>query len=73
MRAHIANDGALDRADIGNSGTGSKMRADLLGHRATGADRNADDHQIGARDRGGIGFHHLIGKPELGHALARSG
>ena len=50
---------------------GAKMRADLLGHRATGADRNADDDEIGAFDRGGVGFNHLIGEAELGHALAR--
>ena len=50
---------------------GAKMRADLLGDRAAGADRNADDDQIGAFDRGGIAFHHLIGEAELGHALAR--
>ena len=47
------------------------MRADFLGHRAAGADRNADDHEIGAFDGGGVAFHHLIGEPEFGDALAR--
>ena len=49
------------------------MRADLLGDRPASADRNADDDEIGAFDRGGIAFHHLIGEAELGHALARGG
>ena len=71
MRAHVAHDRALDRADVGDGGAGSEMRADLLGHRAAGADRNADDDQIGAFDRGGIGLHHLIGEAELGDAPAR--
>jgi hypothetical protein len=47
------------------------MRPDLLGDPAAGADRNADDDEIGALDRGGVGLHHLIGEAELGHALAR--
>ena len=47
------------------------MRADLGCHSAAGADRNADDDQIGARDRGGIALHHLIGQPEFGDAAAR--
>ncbi len=70
MRTHVADDRALDRADIGDGGTGSQMWRDLLRHRAAGADRNAQDHQIGAFDRGGVGFHHLIGEAELGHAPA---
>ena len=73
MRGHVADDRALDRADVGDDGAGRQMRADFLGHRAAGADRNADDDQIGAFDRGGIGFHHLIGEAEFGHALARRG
>ena len=47
------------------------MRADLLGDLAAGADRNADDDEIGAFDRGGVALDHLIGDAELGHALAR--
>ena len=38
---------------------------------AAGADRNADDDEIGAFDRGGVGLDHLIGDAELGDALAR--
>ena len=36
-----------------------------------GADRNADDDEIGVLDRCGIGLDHLIGEAELRHALAR--
>ena len=73
MRGHVADHRALDRADVGNGGAGRKMRADFLGDRAAGADRNADDDEIGALDRGGVGLDHLIGEAELGHALARCG
>ena len=62
---------ALDRADVGDDRAGLQMRADLLGDRAAGADRNADDDEIGAFDRGGVGLDHLIGEAELGDALAR--
>ena len=47
------------------------MRADLLGDRAAGADRNADDDEVGAFDGGGVGFDHLVGEAELGDAPAR--
>ena len=50
---------------------GARCGADLRRHRAAGADRNADDDEIGAFDRGGIALDHLIGQPELGHAPAR--
>ena len=53
--------------------SGARCGPIALADRAAGADRNADDDEIGAFDRGGIGFHHLIGQPELGHPLARSG
>src|SRR5882672_7189613 len=70
MRRHVAHHRALDRADIGDDGAGSKMRADLLGHRATGADRDADDDEIGAFDRRGVRLDDLVGKAELGDAPA---
>ena len=47
------------------------MRADLLGDVAAGADRDADDDQIGAFNRGGVGLDHLIGEAKLGDALSR--
>ena len=42
-----------------------------LRDRAAGADRHADDDEVGAFDRRGVGLDHLIGDAELGHALAR--
>ena len=71
MRGHVADHRALDRADVGHDRARRQMRADLLGDGAAGADRNADDDEIGAFDRGGVGLDHLIGEPEFGHALAR--
>src|SRR5512143_1915531 len=49
------------------------MRADLLRHLAANADRNADDDEIGAFDRLGIGLGHLVGDAELDDALPRLG
>src|SRR5882724_348885 len=46
------------------------MRPDLLGDVAAGADRNADDDQVGAFDRGGVALDHLIDHAQFGHALA---
>ena len=61
----------LDRADIGDGRAGLQMRADLRGDRAAGADRNADDDEIGAGDRRGVGLDDLIGKAKLGDAPPR--
>ena len=52
---------------------GLRCGADLLGDLAAGADRNADDDEIGAGDRGGVGFDHLVGDAEFGDAPARRG
>ena len=71
MRSHVAHDRALDRADIGDDRAGRKVRADLGGDRAAGADRNADDDEVGAFDRLGVGLDHLVGEAELGDAPAR--
>ena len=71
MRSHVAHDRAFYRTDIGDDGAGRKMRADLLCDRAACADRDADDDQVGAFDRSGVAFHHLVGKAELGDAPAR--
>jgi hypothetical protein len=37
------------------------MRADLLGHRAAGADRNAQNDEIRAFDGRGIALDNLVG------------
>ncbi len=73
MRRHVAQHRALDRADVGNRRAAEKMRADLGGDLAAGADRHADDDEIGAGDRGGIAVHHPIGDAEFGDAPARGG
>ena len=49
------------------------MRPDLRGDLAAGADRNADDDEIGAGGRGGVGLDHLIGKAQFGDAPPRRG
>ena len=64
---------ALDRADVGDDRAGLEMRADLPRDRAAGADRDADDDEIGALDRRRVGLDHLIGEAELGDAPARRG
>ena len=73
MRSHLAHYGALDRADVGDDRSGRQVRADFGGDCAAGADRNADDDEIGARDRGGIAFDHLIGEAKFGDAPAGCG
>ena len=52
---------------------GLRCGRDLRGDRAAGADRDADDDEIGAFDRRGIGLDHLVGEAEFGDALARRG
>src|SRR4029079_10915087 len=71
MRCHIADHRTLDRADIGHDRAGCEMRADLLRNAAAGADRYADNNEVGAFDRGGVGLHHLISNAKLRDALAR--
>ena len=71
VRRHIADHRALDRADIGHDRAGREMGPDLLRDGAAGADRNADNNEIGAFDRGGVGLHHLVGNAKLGNAPAR--
>src|SRR5262245_46722620 len=44
------------------------MRTNLLRDRSAGADRDADNDQIGAFDRSGVAFNNLIGKAKLGNA-----
>ena len=73
VRRHCAQHRAFDRADVGYDRARRQMRADLGGDRAAGADRNADDDEIGAFDGRRIGFDHLIGEAELGHPPAGGG
>ena len=46
------------------------MWADFLCHCAAGADRNAEDDEIGAFHGGGAGFDHLVREAEFGDAPA---
>ena len=71
MRSHVAHHRALDRADIGDGRAALKMRADLLGNGAAGADRNADDDEVGAGGRCGVGLDDLVGEAELDDASPR--
>ena len=71
MRSHVAQHRALDRADIGDRGAALKMRSDLRGDVAAGADRNADDDEVGAGDRCGVGLDDLVGEAKLGDAPPR--
>ena len=49
---------------------GLQMRGDLLGDRSALADRDAQDHEVRAGGRGGVGLDHLIGDAELDDAPA---
>ena len=47
------DNGALDRADVGDGGAGGEDRGDLGGDRAHGTHRDAEDDEVGAG--GGLG------------------
>src|ERR1700676_634498 len=50
-RRHLPDDRALDRADVGDNSTRFEESRDLLRDRATGADGNAEDDEVGVFDR----------------------
>ena len=68
---HVVHHRGLDRADVGDGRAPLQLRADFFRHRAAGADRNADDHQVGIGDRGRAGVHHRVGEPQFADALPR--
>ena len=68
---HVAHHRGLDRADIGDGRARFQVRADVFCYRTAGADRNADDHQVGAGDRGRAAVHHRVGEPQFADALPR--
>src|SRR5262249_4068317 len=68
---HGAQDRAFDRTDVRDDRSRRKVRPDLCGHLAARADRDGDDDEISAFGCRGVGFNHLIGEAELGHAPAR--
>ena len=47
MRRHVPHHRALDRADVGDDRARLEMGRDFLRDRAAGADRDAEDHEIG--------------------------
>ena len=64
---------ALHRADIGHHGAPAlRCGADLLGDFAAGADRSADDDQIGAVNCGGVCLEDLVADAELRRCVAAS-
>src|SRR5665811_2390456 len=67
---HVADDGPLHRADIGNDGAVLEMRRDLRGDSAANADGDADNDEIGAFDRFRVGRANLVGNAEFGDACA---
>ena len=51
MRRDLRDDRALDRADIGENGAALQIGRAGVRHGANGADGNAKDDEIGARER----------------------
>jgi hypothetical protein len=73
IRRHVAHHGALDRADIGNDGAGLEMIGYFLRDGAAGADRNAQDHEIGILGSLRIRLHDAIDNAELQYPRAGFG
>ncbi len=71
VRRHVAHHRGLDRADVGDGRAWLEMRADFFRYRAAGADRNADDDQIGVRNRVRAGVHDRVGEAQFADALPR--
>ena len=65
MRRHVPDHRALDRADVGDDRARLEMSGDFLRHRAAGADRDAEDHEVGVLDRLGIGLDHAVDDAEF--------
>jgi len=65
--------GALDRADIGNDRARLEMGCNLLRDRAAGADRNAQDDEIGVLGGLRVGLQDVIDNAEFQHPRAGLG
>ena len=61
----------LHRADVGQDGAGLQMRRDLRGERPAGADRHAEDDEIGALHRLGGAVVALVDEAELQRRVER--
>ena len=71
MRRDIADDRRLDRADIGDDRAFLESRADLARDLAAGADRHAQDDEIGIAHRCRGTLMHAVDKPDLDRLGAR--
>ena len=70
MRRHLADDRALDRADVGDDRAGLEERRNLLRDRPAGADRDAEDHEVGVPDGFRVGLQHAVDDAEFNHPRA---
>ena len=71
VRRHVFQDLAFDRADVRHDRAGLERARNLCRDRPAGADRNADDDEVGVLRGLGVGLDHLIRDAELDHAAAR--
>ena len=71
VRRHFTHDVRFDRADVGDNRSRFEMRADLARYGAADADRDGNDHQIGAFGCGRVGVYHRVGEAELTDAPPR--
>ncbi len=65
MRRHVPDHRALDRADVGDDRARLEVGSDFLRDRAAGADRDAEDDEIGAVGRFRIGRHDAVDDAEF--------
>ena len=70
IRGHVLDHRTFDRADIGDDRARLEMGCDLLRDRAAGADRNAEDDEVGVLDGFRIGLGHGIDNAEFGDPRA---
>ena len=71
VRGDVAHDRRLDRADIGDGGAGALMRARCRRDVAAGANRHAEDDEIGVVDRRGLVSMTLSARPSSTRLRAR--
>ena len=71
VRRHVTHHRGLDRTDVRDGRAWLQVWADFSRHRTTGADRNADHHQVGVGDRGRASVHHVVGETQFADALPR--
>ncbi len=67
----VAHDRRLHRADVGQDGAGAQMRRDLRRERPAGADRHAEDDEVGALHGLGRAGVALVDEAELQRRVER--